>query len=167
MVNFVFDARAIDALQNSPYDPDQAVTLLKIAAEYIRAGKALPLGLDRHIAEAFESAATAPAGSARTNELLARLHLKRKGGTRPSVKDAYAVGEDVEYWMQRHHERGHPKYKPAWEQGDAIEKVALLRGLTGHKVRARYREYVRVRTIIDRIDREESVPESKSQPLER
>lgn len=76
--------KSIEALDSAPSNPEQAAELLRIAARCIRAGEALPLGLDRHIAEAFERAAAAPHGDKREQALLHGLLLRASGRRPPS-----------------------------------------------------------------------------------
>lgn len=71
--------KTVETLYLAPSDPEKAAELLSIAARCIRAGEVLPLGLDRHIAEAFERAAEAPQGEKREQALLHALCLRSRG----------------------------------------------------------------------------------------
>ena len=55
-----FDCEANEAVLRSESSREGAIDALRIAAKYLRKGKALPSGMDRWLADAFENATTHP-----------------------------------------------------------------------------------------------------------
>lgn len=127
---FSFDARASDALARAPSEPDEAAKLLMLAAEYIRAGKPFPIGLDDYFACAFERAAIASEGTARNTALLAGLNLKMEKGPRPKLVPT-EIGKRIERLMERTGRR----------KDFLAKRLAMKLGVSLSTVKAAYEEY--------------------------
>jgi len=89
MVKLVFDARVSDALARAEYDPQGAADALLVAAEYMRAGQALPDNLARFMADAIDGSMRKPR-ELRAKYLLSELKLTV--GNRPAAGDWLEIG---------------------------------------------------------------------------
>lgn len=90
MASLNFDNEALDALTKAESDPNEAANALRIAAEYLRAGRPLPHALAEHLAGAIEGAMAEPQ-AARGPALLRQLKLT--AGHRRPKGDYYEVGK--------------------------------------------------------------------------
>lgn len=102
MVKINFDTNAVEAVYRAPYNTDEAARSLRIAAEYIRAGKPLPRLLDVYIARAFEKSiakkedASNTAAENQGKEILKRFNFQ-KPRHRPQKADWFDVASKMEY----------------------------------------------------------------------
>lgn len=93
-----FDVRVSECVKRAESSPDAAAQALLFAAEYLRAGEALPVDLIDYLAGAIEAAMVKPAAS-RGRALLNELKLTAQN-RRPVDADWYAVGQRFDELMR-------------------------------------------------------------------